>query len=262
MTPRFRVEHSLNGKVALITGAARGIGKGIARTLARCGANVLLVSRDRAAGEKAAAELCDAGGRAAFHSGDVTDLASMRTAAEKAVERYGSLDILCANAGIFPSSSLVELTGDQWDEVFKVNAKGTLFSVQASLPFLRKSNAGRIVVTSSITGPITGFPGWSHYGASKAAQIGFIRTAAIELSQYGITINAVLPGNIETEGLSELGENYRRQMINSIPLKRLGTPDDVGFAVSFFASPEAGFITGQTLVVDGGQVLPESLTAS
>jgi 3-oxoacyl-[acyl-carrier protein] reductase len=130
------------------------------------------------------------------------------------------------------------------------------------LPFLRKSNAGRIVVTSSITGPITGFPGWSHYGASKAAQIGFIRTAAIELSQYGITINAVLPGNIETEGLSELGENYRRQMINSIPLKRLGTPDDVGFAVSFFASPEAGFITGQTLVVDGGQVLPESPIAS
>ena len=116
-------------------------------------------------------------------------------------------------------------------------------------------------MTSSITGPITGFPGWSHYGASKAAQIGFIRTAAIELSQYGITINAVLPGNIETEGLSELGEDYRRQMINSIPLKRLGTPDDVGFAVSFFASPEAGFITGQTLVVDGGQVLPESPTS-
>jgi len=158
MTPRFRVEHSLNGKVALITGAARGIGKGIARGLASCGANVLLVCRERAAGEKGAAELCDAGGRAAFHSGDVTNLASMRTAAEKAVARYGSLDILCANAGIFPSSSLVELSGDQWDEVFNVNAKGTLFSVQASLPFLRKSNAGRIVVTSSITGPTRAFP--------------------------------------------------------------------------------------------------------
>lgn len=157
----------------------------------------------------------------------------MRTAAEKAVERHGSLDILCANAGIFPSSNLMELSGDQWDEVFNVNAKGKLFSVQACLPFLRKSDAGRIIVTSSITGSITGFPGWSHYGASKAAQIGFIRTAAIELSQYAITINAVLPGNIETEGLSELGEDYRRQMINAIPLKRLGTPDDVGFAVCF-----------------------------
>jgi 3-oxoacyl-[acyl-carrier protein] reductase len=185
----------------------------------------------------------------------------MQNAAEEAVQRYGRLDILCANAGIFPSAPLAELTGSQWDEVFNVNAKGTLFSVQACLPFLRRSDAGRIVITSSITGPVTGFPGWSHYGASKAAQLGFIRTAALELSQYGITINAVLPGNIETEGLTELGESYRQQMIGSIPLKRLGKLDDVGFAVSFFASPEAGFITGQTLVVDGGQVLPESLTA-
>ena len=146
----------------------------------------------------------------------------MPLSAEQAVQQYGSLDILCANAGIFPSSSLVELSGDQWDEVFNVNTKGTLFSAQACLPFLRKSDAGLIVVISSITGPVTGFPGWSHYGASKAAQLGFIRTAALELSQYGI---------------------------------------DVGFAVSFFASPEAGFITGQTLVVDGGQVLPESPAA-
>ena len=185
----------------------------------------------------------------------------MQSAAEQAVQRYGRLDILCANAGIFPSAPLAELTGEQWDEVFNVNVKGTLFSVQACLPYLRRSDAGRIVVISSITGPITGYPGWSHYGATKAAQLGFIRTAALELSQYGITINAVLPGNIETEGLAEIGESYRQQMISSIPLKRLGTTEDIGFAVSFFASPEAGFITGQTLVVDGGQVLPESLQA-
>ena len=222
---------------------------------------MLLVSRDASAGEKASAELRAGGARAAFRAGDITDLASMQNAAGEAIRRYGKLDILCANAGIFPAAALTDLSGDQWDEVFNVNVKGTLFSVQACLPFLRKSDAGRIVVTSSITGPITGFPGWSHYGASKAAQLGFIRTAAIELSQDGITINAVLPGNIETEGLKELGESYRQQMISSIPLKRLGTPDDVGFAVAFFASPEAGFITGQTLVVDGGQVLPESLAA-
>lgn len=252
---------SLKSRVALITGASRGIGKGIARTLACRGAEVLLVSRDSTTGDKVAAELCDAGWRVTFHAGDVTDLASMQNAAEEAVQRYGRLDILCANAGIFPSAPLAELTGNQWDEVFDVNVKGMLFSVQACLPYLRKSDAGRIVITCSITGPITGFPGWSHYGASKAAQLGFIRTAALELSQYGITINAVLPGNIETEGLTELGESYRQQMIGSIPLKRLGQPDDVGFAVSFFASPEAGFITGQTLVVDGGQILPESLTA-
>lgn len=253
--------YSLKNRVALITGATRGIGKGIARALSALGADLLLVSRDSSAGERASAELRGTGARIAFHAGDVTDLASMQKAAQEAIRRYGRLDILCANAGIFPAATLVDLKGDQWDEVFNVNVKGTLFSVQACLPFLRESNAGRIVVTSSITGPITGFPGWSHYGASKAAQLGFIRTAAIELSPYGITINAVLPGNIETEGLAELGESYRQQMISSIPLKRLGTPDDIGFAVSFFASIESGFITGQTLVVDGGQVLPESLTA-
>ena len=255
------MEDSLKGRVALITGASRGIGKGIARTLASSGAEVLLVSRDQTTGDRVAAQLRDSGWSAAFHAADVTDLASMKNAAEQAVQRYGRLDILCTNAGIFPSAPLAQLTGDQWDEVFNVNVKGTLFSVQACLPYLRRSDAGRIVVISSITGPITGYPGWSHYGATKAAQLGFIRTAALELSQYGITINAVLPGNIETEGLAEIGESYRQQMISSIPLKRLGKTDDIGFAVSFFASPEAGFITGQTLVVDGGQVLPESLQA-
>jgi 3-oxoacyl-[acyl-carrier protein] reductase len=253
--------HSLKGRVALITGASKGIGKGIARTLASGGADVLLVSRDPVAGERGAAELRDAGSSAAFQVADVTDLVSMQKAAEEAVRRFGRLDILCANAGIFPSAPLAQLSGEQWDEVFNVNVKGTLFSVQACLPHLRKSDAGRIVVISSITGPITGFPGWSHYGATKAAQLGFIRTAALELSQWGITINAVLPGNIETEGLAEIGEGYRQQMIASIPLKRLGKTEDIGFAVCFFASPEAGFITGQTLVVDGGQVLPESLQA-
>ncbi len=253
--------YSLKNRVALVTGATRGIGKGIAKTLASLGAELMLVSRDALAGEQTCGELRANGASAAFHVGDVTDLTSMQKAAASTAERYGRLDILCANAGIFPAATLLDLTGDQWDQVVNVNARGTLFSVQACLPFLRQSDAGRIIVTSSITGPVTGLAGWSHYGASKAAQLGFIRSAAIELSAYGITINAILPGNIETEGLAGLGENYRQQMISSIPMKRLGTPDDVGFAAAFFASPEAGFITGQTLIVDGGQVLPESLTA-
>ena len=252
--------HDLKNRVALITGATRGIGKGIARTFANLGADVVLVSREVSAGEKTRAELhASTEAHVAFCCGDVTDPASMRSAAEIAAEKYGRIDILCANAGIFPSTPLLDLTLDEWDNVFRVNVRGTLISVQACLPFLRRSDAGRIIVTSSITGPITGFPGWCHYGASKAAQLGFIRTAALELSQYGITINAILPGNIETEGLADLGEEYRQRMINSVPLKRLGTPADIGFVASFFASPHAGFITGQTLIVDGGQVLPESL---
>ena len=252
---------SLKDKVVLVTGASKGIGKGVAHVFGRLGSKILLVARGAEDGERAAAEIRQSGGIAAFHVGDVSQLASMQRAAEVAIQQYGGLDILCANAGIFPSGALEELSEDQWDAVFDVNVKGTLFSVQACLPYLQKSAAGRIIVISSITGPITGLPGWSHYGATKAAQLGFIRTAAIELAKYNITINSVLPGNIATEGLQDLGEQYLNQMLAAIPLKGLGTTDDVGSAVAFLASPEAGFITGQTLVVDGGQVLPESLQA-
>ena len=141
------------------------------------------------------------------------------------------------------------------------NLKGAFLTVKACLPYLKKSDQGRIVLTSSITGPITGFPGWSHYGATKAGQLGFMRTASIELAKYGVTINAILPGNILTEGLAALGPEYQRSMAASIPLGRLGTVEDVGYAALFLASKEAGYITGQTIVVDGGQILPESLDA-
>jgi 3-oxoacyl-[acyl-carrier protein] reductase len=136
-----------------------------------------------------------------------------------------------------------------------------MLSVKACLPALERSGHGRVIVTSSITGPITGFPGWSHYGATKAAQLGFIRTAAIELASRGITINAVLPGNVVSEGLIEMGPEYREKMEASIPQRKLGTVQDIGHAALFFATDEASYITGQTLVIDGGQVLPESLMA-
>jgi 3-oxoacyl-[acyl-carrier protein] reductase len=145
--------------------------------------------------------------------------------------------------------------------VLAVNFKGTVFIVQAALSALAASGHGRVIVTSSITGPVTGFPGWSHYGASKAAQLGFIRTAAIELAAKQITINAVLPGNIVTEGLIEMGQEYMDQMAASIPARKLGSVADIGNAVLFFATDEAAYITGQTLVVDGGQILPESSDA-
>jgi 3-oxoacyl-[acyl-carrier protein] reductase len=126
---------------------------------------------------------------------------------------------------------------------------------------MKQKNKGRIVITSSITGPITGFPGWTHYGASKAGQLGFLRTAAIELAASNITINAVMPGNIKTEGLDGMGADYLKQMAASIPLKRLGEVEDIAHAALFFATDEAAYITGQTIVIDGGQVLPESLAA-
>ena len=128
-------------------------------------------------------------------------------------------------------------------------------------PVSRPLGHGRIILTSSITGPNTGFPGWSHYGATKAAQLGFLRTACIELAPNGITINAVLPGNVVSEGLEELGDDYLAAMTAAIPLGRLGRVEEIGAAALFLATDEAGYITGQTIVVDGGQTLPESLAA-
>jgi len=193
--------------------------------------------------------------------GDVTSLASIESALAVAAARNGSIDVLCANAGIFPQARLEDMTSQQWDEVVDTNLKGTFHAVKAAVPYLKASDQGRIVLTSSITGPITGFPGWSHYGATKAGQLGFMRTACIELARYGITVNAVMPGNIVTEGLVGLGEDYQKTMAASIPLKRLGTVEDIGYAALYFASREAGYVTGQTIIVDGGQILPESLEA-
>jgi 3-oxoacyl-[acyl-carrier protein] reductase len=181
--------------------------------------------------------------------------------AAEATARHGGVDVLCANAGIFPEGKLADLPESEIDRVLATNVKGTMLAVQACLPALTASGRGRVVITSSITGPITGFPGWTHYGASKAAQLGFMRTAAIELAPRAITVNAVLPGNIVTEGLVELGPDYEAQMAASIPMRRLGDVEDIGHAALFFASDQARYVTGQSLVIDGGQVLPESMAA-
>jgi 3-oxoacyl-[acyl-carrier protein] reductase len=181
--------------------------------------------------------------------------------AAAAVERHGGLDVLCANAGIYPQTKVEEMDPAEWDQVMATNLKGAFLSIKACLPHLKESDGGRIVLTSSITGPVTGFPGWTHYGATKSGQLGFMRTACMEFAKYGITVNAVLPGNIITEGLSDLGEDYLKTMAASIPLGKLGTVEDIGYAALFLASKEAGYITGQTITVDGGQIIPESIEA-
>jgi 3-oxoacyl-[acyl-carrier protein] reductase len=252
----------VKGRSVIVTGGSKGIGKGIAGVFVREGANVLIAARDEAMLSAAAEELAaGAEGKVETTVADVSRVEDCRRLAQTAVERFGGIDILCANAGVFPDKPLAEMTEADVDAVLGCNLKGTMFSVQACLPALEASGRGRVVVTSSITGPITGYPGWSHYGASKAGQLGFLRTAAIELAPRKITINAIMPGNIATEGLADLGEEYIRGMEAAIPQHRLGSVDDVGNAALFFASDEAGYITGQTLVVDGGQVLPESPAA-
>ena len=249
---------SLKGRSVLVTGGSKGIGKGIARVFAAAGAKVAILARHGNQAEAAAKEI----GHGAFGlAGDVTSFASLEAVMKAVAAKHGGLDVLCANAGIFPPANLEEMTVEQWDEVIDTNLKGTFLSVKAAVPYLKKSDQGRIVITSSITGQITGFPGWTHYGATKAGQLGFMRTACLELAKYRITVNAVMPGNILTEGLIGMGEDYQKTMAASIPLKRLGTVDDIGHAALYFASKEAGYVTGQTIIVDGGQILPESLEA-
>jgi 3-oxoacyl-[acyl-carrier protein] reductase len=249
---------SLKGRSVVVTGGSKGIGKGIAQVFAAAGAKVAIISRHGGQAEAAAREIDH---RAFGISGDVTSLESMESAFRAIAEKHGGIDVLCANAGIFPPAKLEEMTSAQWDEVVDTNLKGTFHSVKAAVPYLKKSDQGRIVLTSSITGPVTGYPGWTHYGATKAGQLGFMRTACIELAKYGITVNAVMPGNVITEGLAGMGEDYQNTMAASIPLKRLGTVADIGHAALYFASKEAGYVTGQTIIVDGGQILPESLEA-
>ena len=249
---------SLMGRSVIVTGGSKGIGKGIARVLAQAGAKVAIMTRHAGQAEAAATEI----GHGAFGlGGDVTSLASMESAMREVNTRNGGLDVVCANAGIFPPVRLEDMTSEQWDEVNDTNLKGTFHTVKAAIPYLKNSDQGRIVLTSSITGPVTGFPGFTHYGATKAGQLGFMRTACIELAKYAITVNAVLPGNVITEGLIGMGEEYGRTMAASVPLRRLGHVDDIGYAALYFASKEAGYVTGQTLVVDGGQIVPESLEA-
>ena len=253
---------SIAGYSVLVTGGTKGIGKGIAKVFANAGANVVITGRDEKSAQDTCAQLTSLGkGTVTYVLGDVASKKDCEFMVSTTIERHGRLDVLCANAGIFPDSKLVTMTEDDMDLVFDTNVKGTMFAVQAAIPALEKSGHGRVILTSSITGPVTGFPGWSHYGASKAAQLGFMRTAAMELAPKKITVNAVLPGNVATEGLADLGPEYRAAMEATVPLKALGEVEDIGNAALFFATQEASYITGQALIIDGGQILPESLAA-
>ncbi|ANW22693.1 3-oxoacyl-ACP reductase (plasmid) [Streptomyces clavuligerus] len=250
------------GRSVVVTGGTRGIGRGIAELFARQGAAVLLTGRDGETARGVAGDLARAtGGTVAGMGVDLREPEAIEEMAAEAVRLHGGIDVLCANAGVFTGKPLREMTAADVDEMLDVNLRGSILAARACLPAMERAGRGRIVLTSSITGPRTGFAGWSHYGASKAGQLGFVRSAALETAPYGITVNAVLPGNVRTEGLVELGEEYMRGMTASIPLGRLGETSDIAHAVLFLASDEAAFITGQTLVVDGGQTLPESLEA-
>jgi 3-oxoacyl-[acyl-carrier protein] reductase len=248
----------LENRVALIIGAARGIGKGIAQRFIEEGARVVIGDREAGIGEATARGL---GGheQVRFVATDIARKEEAEKAVNAAVEHFGGLDILVQNAGIFPWTLIEDIEPEEWDSVLAVNLKGTYLAARAALPAMRSRGSGRMVFTSSITGPRVTSPGHGHYSASKAGINGFIRAAAIEFAPYGITVNGVEPGNIRTEGVTQQrSADFLRAMEEAVPLGRLGTPRDVANAVLFLASDDASYITGTTIIVDGGQILPES----
>jgi 3-oxoacyl-[acyl-carrier protein] reductase len=247
----------LTDRVAVITGGGQGIGRAVAGVLAGEGAAVAVADVEEDRAERTAAELRDAGHAASAHVVDVTDRAAVEAMANAVIAEHGRIDILAAVAGIYPAAPIGEMTSAEWGRVMDINVLGALHAIQACLPSMRQRGYGRIVLMSSITGPITGQPGFGHYGASKAAMLGLMRSAAVELATEGITINAVMPGNVRTEGFATIGPEHQDRMLSAIPMNRLAEPEEIGWAVRFFAAAEAAYITGQTLVVDGGQVLPE-----
>ena len=243
----------LKDRIALVIGGARGIGAGIAERFVEEGASIVLADREASAGAAMAARL---GGH--FVSVDVAKKADVEGAVGAALQRHGRLDILVQNAGIFPWTLIENIEPEEWDSVLAVNLKGTYLAARAALAPMKARNYGRMIFTSSITGPRVTSPGHGHYSASKAGINGFIKAAALEFAGYGITVNGVEPGNVLTEGV-KAGRSaaFIKFMDDMIPLGRLGSPRDVANAVLFLASDEASYITGTTIVVDGGQTLPE-----
>jgi 3-oxoacyl-[acyl-carrier protein] reductase len=247
----------LTDQVAIVTGGAQGVGRGIASVLAAEGARVVIADLDGQLAESTAATLRAEGLDGLAVTTDVTNRASVDALAALVVKEHSRIDILAANAGVYPTAAIDAIDDALWDRVMDINVTGAVRIVQACMPTMIARRYGRIVLTSSITGPVTGQTGFAHYGASKAAMLGFMRSAAVELASSGVTVNAVLPGNVQTPGFADTTEEHQRRMLRSIPMGRYAVPEDVGWAVRFLASSEAGYITGQTLIVDGGQVLPE-----
>jgi 3-oxoacyl-[acyl-carrier protein] reductase len=245
-------------KVAIVIGGARGIGAAVAERLVEEGARVVVADTLVPEGEATAKRLASRG-EATFVVADVSRKDAVDALVAATLRRFGRLDIMVQNAGIYPYTKLEDITVEEWDAVLGVNLRGCFLAIQACARPMRQQGYGRIVLTSSITGPRVTSPGHGHYSASKAGINGLIRAAAIELAPHGITVNGVEPGNILTEGMqAERSPEFIRAMERSVPLGRLGTPADIAHAVLFLASDEAAYVTGTTLIVDGGQILPEA----
>ena len=244
----------LADKVAVVTGAGRGIGRAVALAYARMGADVACVSRTEENSAKAAAEVEALGRRAWALAVDVSDTAAVDAAAGKILDDAGRVDILVNNAGVTRDNLLMRMSEEEWDTVINTNLKGAFnFTKALTRPFI-KQRSGRIINIASVIGLI-GNAGQSNYAASKAALIGFTKSIAKELAPRGITVNAIAPGFIETDMTAALDDKVREGILGNVPLGRFGSPDDIAHAAVFLAMEPSGYITGQVLTVDGGMVM-------
>jgi len=249
----------LANKIAIVTGAGRGIGAAIAQRFADEGAGVLLAARSAEALAQVSEAIAARGGRAAWHAADIGTAEGCSAVVTEAVRRFEHLDLLVHNAGIFPMTPIETMTDAQWEAVLAVNLTSALRLSRACIPHLRRRGGGRLLFTSSVTGNRVAVPGCAHYAASKAGLNGFIRSAALELAGDRITVNGVEPGLVLTPGASaETSAEQRDAMARFVPMQRWGEPHEVAAAMLYLASDEAGYITGQTLVIDGGALLPEN----
>lgn len=253
------IELSLAGKTAFVTGSGQGIGASIARIFASAGADVIVATRTERTGRAVVDEIVAAGGRAVLQVLDVGHADQIDDAIAATVARTGRLDIVVHNAACFAGRLVEDLDDGQLEESLSVNLKGAFRLSKAAIPHLRRQRGGRLLFTSSVTGPRVAMPGSSYYAAGKSGLNGFIRTAAIELAHDGITVNGVEPGFIKTPAMDLLAdEQGQKVMAKYVPMRRLGAPEDIAHAMLFLASDIAGYITGQTIIVDGGSTLPES----
>ncbi|HLC44111.1 MAG TPA: SDR family NAD(P)-dependent oxidoreductase [Patescibacteria group bacterium] len=241
----------LKGKSAVVTGAGQGIGEGIAKVLASEGAEILVADLNVENAEKVAADINSAGGKAVAFKCDVSKKDEVDEVIEKAVSEFGKLDILVNNAGIYPMKPFLEMTEEDWDKVINVNLKSTFLCTQAAA--LKMAEGSKIVTISSIAA-FVGFEGLAHYCATKGGINASVRAIALELAKKKINVNAVAPGAIETPGAAA-AEEIMKQTIAMIPAARMGQPEDIANAVAFLVSDKADYITGQTLIVDGGWTL-------
>ena len=244
---------NLTDKVAIVTGASRGIGEAIAKQLSSCGAKIILIARnsDQLVTVKESIIL---NGIAESMAGDVSNLNSISEIVTNTIDKWGRIDILVNNAGIARDNIIMRMNENEWDSVMNINLKGCFNGIKSVARPMIKNKAGRIINITSVIGQI-GNAGQSNYAASKAGIMGLTKSMAKELGSRNITVNAVAPGYITTDMTNELNDEVKEQMKSSIPLGRLGTPDDVANLVCFLASDEAGYITGQTFNVDGGIVM-------